>query len=110
MDILSPPRYGFSLSPRGDGNHAAELAAQVADDFLYPRKGTETKALEMLRVPANDFLYPRKGTETYIVVFSRPNACDFLYPRKGTEASSPQQFIMVVGFSLSPQGDGNGSR
>ena len=58
----------------------------TAEDFLYPREGTETCILGVCcKLSEGDFLYPREGTETRRGSPIQRISSDFLYPREGTE-------------------------
>ena len=54
-----------NLSPRGDGNHAAEaLVLVVYLTQLIPARGRKLSDVERLERSALDTTYPREGTET----------------------------------------------
>ena len=101
----------FFIPARGRKHRVRIQCTDSADDFLYPREGTETllPSYHPLRRYGRIFFIPARGRKqpaTHQLVHRHH---DFLYPREGTETRRVAAHIVAFyRFSLSPRGDGNG--
>ena len=109
IDPLSVLTFGFSLSPRGDGNHTGDMIGGISwRDFLYPREGTETCGAKSRGTAYSGFpLSPRGDGNMSRREYKMIKRRIFFIPARGRKQQVDAIINGVFGVSLSPRGDGN---